>query len=562
MRSLFYAAIVAVLTAATVAVPFPGPVATQKRAAFHEPTTPHFLRPLKRSDLEPPDSRQARTLPEFSSFKPLQDANMLFGGLAEPGKLFLANMTLYAPENLPIVMMEAFEGLTSAVDCMGDDGEMSLTFKSKMAYEHALRMWSYINAKEETEFVMIANHDSCGPKGQRQGYKIANVVNDAAKLIVTLKAAAVAWNEFAGSFDLDFGHHKMAPKDLLSLEASGAIGGTGEAMEGFKSELKGAFEGGNDTSKGRKGGVSLPINFPIRIFRPDTEIPLYKGPSSPAEVELSCENCYVYGNLRTTGTLKVENFKTTLLKIDVEPRDFSAAAVFRLDLVNIQRELPYSRTIFDTVIPYTGIEIPGILSVGAKAGFVIHGAITFTGSATFHFGYTSSLPNGGKMTLVIVGEEKTGVTGLNKIETKPIISFDKGQVDLGVTTVPDASITYGFHVLNKYGIEGGIKMGIPVGLNISAGRNPEGWCPGSNITTGVAVSAGAAFKMDFGFWQNKQTPLFKVPLLADPWTCAWYAWQRYTRQDRNPKEIAISVVSVNNNQLQRQQIPSQHDTRL
>ena len=79
-------------------------------------------------------------------------------------------MTLYAPDGLQMIMMERFEGLTSAVDCKGDDGTMSLTFKSKDAFEHALKTWTYINEKEEDKFLLIANHDGCGPDDQRQPY--------------------------------------------------------------------------------------------------------------------------------------------------------------------------------------------------------------------------------------------------------------------------------------------------------------------------------------------------------------------------------------------------------
>lgn len=92
-------------------------------------------------------------------------------GFIEQGQLLLANMTLYAPEGLPIVLMERFEGLTSAVDCKGDDGAMSLTFKSKEAYEYALKAWQYINEDEHKQFLLIANHDGCGPDDERQPYK-------------------------------------------------------------------------------------------------------------------------------------------------------------------------------------------------------------------------------------------------------------------------------------------------------------------------------------------------------------------------------------------------------
>lgn len=69
-----------------------------------------------------------------------------------------------------MVMMERFEGLTSAVDCKGDDGTMSLTFSSQNAFKYALQQWEFINESDEGRFLLIANHAGCGPDDQRQPY--------------------------------------------------------------------------------------------------------------------------------------------------------------------------------------------------------------------------------------------------------------------------------------------------------------------------------------------------------------------------------------------------------
>ena len=91
--------------------------------------------------------------------------------LTDNGQLLFANMTLYASDRLPIVLMERFEGLTSSVDCNGTDGFMSLTFKSKAAYDYALRAWQYVNEKDDENFLLIANHEGCSPNDERQPYK-------------------------------------------------------------------------------------------------------------------------------------------------------------------------------------------------------------------------------------------------------------------------------------------------------------------------------------------------------------------------------------------------------
>ncbi len=82
-------------------------------------------------------------------------------------------MTLYAHDGLEMIMMERFEGLTSAVDCHGDDGTMSLTFSSADAYKAALQEWAHINDSDEGKFLLIANHDGCGPNDRRQPYMYA-----------------------------------------------------------------------------------------------------------------------------------------------------------------------------------------------------------------------------------------------------------------------------------------------------------------------------------------------------------------------------------------------------
>ena len=99
-----------------------------------------------------------------------QKMHVLTGILPETGQMLLTNMTLYSSDDVLIIMMERFEPLTTSVDCKGDDGEMSLTFRSEDAFRHTLQQWSYINDNEEGKFLLIANHAGCGPDDRRQPY--------------------------------------------------------------------------------------------------------------------------------------------------------------------------------------------------------------------------------------------------------------------------------------------------------------------------------------------------------------------------------------------------------
>ena len=79
-------------------------------------------------------------------------------------------MTLYAQDGLPIVLLEGFEELNVSVDCRDDKGMLSLTFGSMDAFDYARQQWGYINEADDGKFLLIANHDRCGPDDQRQPY--------------------------------------------------------------------------------------------------------------------------------------------------------------------------------------------------------------------------------------------------------------------------------------------------------------------------------------------------------------------------------------------------------
>lgn len=141
-------------------------------------------------------------------------------------------MTLYAPNGMFMVLLERFDHLTSAIDCQGDDGTMSLTFKSHQAYEYALQAWGYVNANANGKFLLIANHKGCGPDEERQSYmcvqnfdskgtktltfhrSISSIKADRAALTTYLAAEPAPWSEIGGSYDLDYGHVVTHPHSL------------------------------------------------------------------------------------------------------------------------------------------------------------------------------------------------------------------------------------------------------------------------------------------------------------------------------------------------------------
>lgn len=137
---------------------------------------PTVLRPVLLDNFAAAAGLKVRDAVDFSRLDPAQQARMIFGAPGADGNVVLADMTLYAPDGQLIVMMELFEGFTSSVDCQGDDGQMSLTFKSKEAFDYAHSKWSFVNDRNDSAFLLIANHDGCGPPEERQPYKYVSPI--------------------------------------------------------------------------------------------------------------------------------------------------------------------------------------------------------------------------------------------------------------------------------------------------------------------------------------------------------------------------------------------------
>lgn len=77
---------------------------------------------------------------------------------------------------MPIVAMENFQHITSAVECNDDDGKMSMTFVSSNAFDAAKKAWEWLNKDSKNEFLLVANHPGCGADEQRVPYRYALMI--------------------------------------------------------------------------------------------------------------------------------------------------------------------------------------------------------------------------------------------------------------------------------------------------------------------------------------------------------------------------------------------------
>ncbi len=210
------------------------------------------LRPISITNYEAAIGLQRRSSEDFSDLDLQAQSELIYGSPGDNGQLLLANMTLYASDGLLMILMERFEGLTSSVDCKGDDGTMSLTFKSLSAFNYALQSWTYINDNDDGQFLLIANHEGCGPDDHRQPYLISEIIEDTASLKTYLNAKPVPWSDVAGTYDLDFGQaiYYQSPQSIKE--------------RGFWGDIENV---GKDVLDAATGNVDLSktVDFPMNI---------------------------------------------------------------------------------------------------------------------------------------------------------------------------------------------------------------------------------------------------------------------------------------------------------
>lgn len=218
----------------------------------HRSVPSNRLRPISITNYEAAIGLQRRSSEDFSDLDLQAQSELIHGSPGDNGQLLLANMTLYASDGLLMILMERFEGLTSSVDCKGDDGTMSLTFKSLNAFNYALQSWIYINDNDDGQFLLIANHEGCGPDDHRQPYLISEIVEDTAALTTYLNAKPVPWSDVAGTYDLDFGQaiYYQSPQSIKGRGFWGDIENVGK-------DVLDAATGNADLSK--------TVDFPLNI---------------------------------------------------------------------------------------------------------------------------------------------------------------------------------------------------------------------------------------------------------------------------------------------------------
>ncbi|KAL8663475.1 MAG: hypothetical protein Q9168_008087 [Polycauliona sp. 1 TL-2023] len=461
------------------------------------------LHPIKLGDYESALGLHRRAEDDFSQLDPGSQTQLIYGRPGDDGQLLFANMTLYAPSGLPIVLMERFEGLTSAVDCKGDDGQMSLTFTSKGAYDYALKIWGYINEGDDQQFLMIANHEGCGPEDERQPYKVSSATEDAADLTISMGTAVTEWSEVAGSYDLDFGRMVPQASKLKPRGFWGDIGGVGK-------DVLDAATGKFDETKS--------VTFGVNVGTPGQKTLIYKD--EKGRFSLDCVDCYISGNWQVQGRIVVNNFVLQDLTLSVSPSNFKAKMELEATVTASKSPatLQSSKELFSAPIPGAGITIPGIFKLGATVAYEVGTSVTIAGTATARFGLEAGLPNNAIMVADINNPSQSTATGWSGGSLTPSFKVTKLDASITLAAYSQPKISFGIELIKVATADVALTMKLPeISSTLSATYDPKGVCPTSTSLTGVKLSNKAteslSLSIDLDLGSNEHKPVFSKTLL-------------------------------------------------
>ena len=438
----------------------------------------------------------------------------------------LADLTLYAPDGLQIVALEKFETLTAdnGVDCNAADGTMSLKFKSKEAYNYALKKWSFINENKDDRFLLIANHAGCGPDDQRQPYLISSVDDQADKLLVVLAAEEVPWSRVAGNYDLAWGQAAPPSRKLKSRGWWDDVkDGLGDAYEAGKDAVEEVGEGVSDAVQGN-ANLAKSVSFSVAAGKEGQKTPLYKDPDG--KIALDCVDCFVEGRFTMTGHIKVQGWKLKDLSIDTSPKGFGATLKLEATITasTAPKSLGNQKEIFSAPVPYAGVRVPGIFKLGAVFSYVVGFNTTFKGEGVVDFGLQATLPDTAKATVNLAGPADSSASGFSGA-LKPLFEVKSLSASVNVAAYSKPKLAFGIELEKVGKADVSLILKLPeVSSTLTAKYAAEGLCEddakktktGVQMKNEVKVSLEAEVNAEMGSDEDNALPKWSKELWSYP----------------------------------------------
>ncbi|KAK6529281.1 hypothetical protein TWF281_008459 [Arthrobotrys megalospora] len=479
--------------------------ANQKRSIAEAMDRAVEMKPIREDDLTP--QHLLKREDPLSRLDLKKDVTMIYGGAAVQQQMYLANVTLHAPDpEHPLIMMEKFDGLTTGLECTSRT-QMKIRFKSKPAMDHAVAAWKWVNSGEADYFFLIANHPTCCPSSQRAPYKVTGVKIDEKELETTLTVGKTPWTEVAGNFDLTLGRYDIPGRAKRHFEPA-ALTKRFFGLDTLAIKLINFLGVAPDISSIKSIFVNLATGQrKVELFRDRFHEDPY--------LQVNCIDCGTKGGIELGVRVKAENGKVKNLGLFVQPKGLAA----KLELeVKAQATMANPISITKAILPDTaipGFSIPSLFTFGPSIQFNAGFDLKLDAIANFTIGVEAVMPDSA-MIVVDVVADKNGVSGLKGTRVTPLFRINdlSAKGEAGAYIGP--SIAFGAKVLNVFKYEGALELKMPyVGAELHTGYNKNGFCPNANTTEKKSITTGVKGKltanMELWFKLGSQGAMVPVP---------------------------------------------------
>ncbi|KAF2677022.1 hypothetical protein K458DRAFT_396285 [Lentithecium fluviatile CBS 122367] len=314
-------------------------------------------------------------------------------------------------------------------------------------FDQAQTSWEWVNQDVQKSFILVADPALCNSGLSLDPWLVDHAKFDSATLEVRLDAAKKEWTEVIYEYKIDFG-----AADTGTAQKRSSI---------FDRELDAAFK--------------IPLTrrtFGSRLFGSSVKDPINNAIG--VQFGVNCIDCGLFGRLKFIGHIKGNFLGVTQLDASLTLESVHAALSLKFLFSGRYKlgmyGLPDLKKTFDIVhipLPYSW-KIDGIVKFGPKAkiqrGFEVD---SIEGNAKLTAGCTATVPD----------------DSVQPINLDPQVS---ALVNFYLQIVP----AFDFVILKQRGLRAGLPIRLPnLQVKITAGEDPNGFCPGDPSPYGVKVQA-------------------------------------------------------------------------
>ncbi|KAF8968596.1 hypothetical protein BDZ97DRAFT_1755254 [Flammula alnicola] len=475
---------------------------------FDEHHVSRKLPPVKRD-------HERRGLPDADLFMPRPSIVLDYGhGSYYSPK---ATVTFIAYSDHPIVLIEAFDGLLSAVNCA--TGAVDLHFLSEDAARQAASSWNNHNT-----FRAVTSHPGCNLDDERGAWSVDGITTDVPCRKISLSVKPLALNDIGESFEVAFGQKHIATR--WTTNSAQTIGRRAPQNTGFKNIFSGIHIFPGNASA---GGLSESLLNQL----------------TASSLEVVCTDCSSNFNFSVDINFNVSNVNSTVTAASVA----TVVELFEQSVVldvSMNRDLSASPS-FDFLhipIPDIGVSIPNVLDFGASIGIGVDLELDMNGALNFTLGAKGSISSGTTATTDFLQQNATNINGWDNASVESVpLRLNSGQLNMtmGATLAPfiELSATVG----GQFGAQARLTLNVPhidVVSTVSSQVNRECNPIGDNdfesfgtaylVTADMNLEAIATFNADLGVVMlaetktlpyndtlfQKQVPLLNGTTNSDP----------------------------------------------